>query len=213
MKMKSIQPRLRAAAALVGLAASLSACAPVLVGGAFIGGAMVVTDRRTSGTQLEDEGIELRAQSRLRAQLGESGHINVTSYNRQVLLTGEVPSAQDKEAAAQTVAKVENVRTVVNELGVMANTSLGDRSGDALITGRAKAALVDARDLQANAFKLLTERSVVYMLGRVTEREARRATEIVRTTQGVHRVVRLLEYITEDELKQLQPPPEPAQKP
>lgn len=213
MKTMSIQRRACALVVLAGLATCLSACAPILVGGAFIGGAMVVTDRRTSGTQLEDEGIELRAQSRLRAQLGERGHINVTSYNRQVLLTGEVPSAQDKELAAQTVAKVENVRAVVNELGVLANTSLGDRSSDVLITGRAKAALVDARDLQANAFKLLTERSVVYMLGRVTEREARRATELVRTTQGVHRVVRLLEYITEDELQQLQPPPEPTQKP
>ena len=186
------------------LAASLSACAPMVVGGALMG-SLVATDRRTSGAQLEDEGIELRAASRIRENLGDRVHISVTSYNRQVLLTGEVPSAQDRALAEQIVAKVENVRSTVNELAVLGNTTLTQRSSDVLVTTRVRAGLVDARDLFANAFKLVTERGTTYLMGRVTQREADRATEVVRTTQGVQKVVRLLEIISEDELKALMP--------
>lgn len=206
MDMKRLQRGLALALAGVALVGGLSACAPLVVGGAMVGGALLVSDRRTSGTQIEDEGIELRAQSRLRAQLGDKGHINITSYNRQALLTGEVPTAQDKELAGQIVAKVENVRTVVNELAVMGNSSIGDRSNDVLISGRTKAALVDAKDLQANAFKVVTERGIVYLMGRVTQREASRATDVVRSTSGVVKLVRVLEIISEQELQQLQPP-------
>ena len=186
------------------LAASLSACAPMVVGGALMG-SLVATDRRTSGAQLEDEGIELRAASRIRENLGDRVHISVTSYNRQVLLTGEVPSAQDRALAEQIVAKVENVRSTVNELAVLGNTTLTQRSSDVLVTTRVRAGLVDARDLFANAFKVVTERGTTYLMGRVTQREADRATEVVRTTQGVQKVVRLLESISEDELKALMP--------
>jgi len=206
MDMKRLQRGLALTLAGVALVGGLSACAPLVVGGAMVGGALLVSDRRTSGTQIEDEGIELRAQSRLRAQLGDKGHINITSYNRQALLTGEVPTAQDKELAGQIVAKVENVRTVVNELAVMGNSSIGDRSNDVLISGRTKAALVDAKDLQANAFKVVTERGIVYLMGRVTQREANRATDVVRSTSGVVKLVRVLEIISEQELQQLQPP-------
>ena len=186
------------------LAACLSACAPMVVGGALMG-SLVATDRRTSGAQLEDEGIELRAASRIRENLGDRVHISVTSYNRQVLLTGEVPSAQDRALAEQIVAKVENVRSTVNELAVLGNTTLTQRSSDVLVTTRVRAGLVDARDLFANAFKVVTERGTTYLMGRVTQREAERATEVVRTTQGVPKVVRLLEIISEDELKALLP--------
>ena len=186
------------------LTASLSACAPMMVGGALMG-SLVATDRRTSGAQLEDEGIELRAASRIRENLGDRVHISVTSYNRQVLLTGEVPSAQDRALAEQIVAKVENVRSTVNELAVLGNTTLTQRSSDVLVTTRVRAGLVDARDLFANAFKVVTERGTTYLMGRVTQREADRATEVVRTTQGVQKVVRLLEIISEDELKALLP--------
>ena len=186
------------------LAASLSACAPMMVGGALMG-SLVATDRRTSGAQLEDEGIELRAASRIRENLGDRVHISVTSYNRQVLLTGEVPSAQDRAMVEQIVAKVENVRSTVNELAVLGNTTLTQRSSDVLVTTRVRAGLVDARDLFANAFKVVTERGTTYLMGRVTQREADRATEVVRTTQGVQKVVRLLEIISEDELKALMP--------
>jgi osmotically-inducible protein OsmY len=185
----------------------LASCAPLLVGGAVVGGTLVATDRRTSGAQLEDEGIELRAVNRIREAFLERVHVNVTSYNRQVLLTGEVPTEADKQRAQEVVSRVENVRSIVNELGVMGNTSLGSRSSDALITGRVKASFVDAKDLYANAIKVTTERGVTYMLGRVTQREADRATEIARSIPGVVRVVRVFEIISEEELQRLLPQP------
>ena len=187
------------------LVAALGGCAPLLLGGIAAGGVMVVSDRRTSGTQLEDEGIELRAASRLREQLGERGHVNVTSYNRQALLTGEVPTEAEKATAEQVMGKVDNVRSVVNELAVLGNSTLTQRSNDALVSGRVKAALVDAQDLTVHAFKVVTERGTVYLLGRVTQREASRATDVVRGVQGVQRVVRVLEIISEAELARLAP--------
>ena len=194
------------------LGATLSACAPVIVGGAVVG-SLVAVDRRTSGAQLEDEGIELRAAARLRETMGDRTHINVTSYNRQVLLTGEVPSQQDRQTAEQIVARVENVRAVVNELAVLGNSTLAQRSSDTVTTGRVKAALVDAQDLYASAFKVLTERGTTYLMGRVTQREADRATEVVRSTSGVQRVVRVLEIISEQELRELLPKPAENEKP
>ena len=193
--------------------ATLSACVPLvplMVGGGFVGGALVATDRRTSGAQLEDEGIELRSGSRLRDNLGERAHINVTSYNRQVLLTGEVPSAQDKQLAEQVVSKVDNVRAIVNEISVLGNSTFSQRSSDSLVTGRVKAGMVDAKDLFANAFKVVTERGTTYLMGRVTQREANRATDIARATDGVQKVVRVLEVISEDELANLLPQPASA---
>ncbi len=189
------------------LASALGGCAPLLLGSAAVGGVMVASDRRTSGTQLEDEGIELRSASRLREQLGERGHINVTSFNRQALLTGEVPTEADKATAEQVVAKVDNVRSVVNELAVLGNSTLTQRSNDALVTGRVKAALVDAKDLTVHAYKVATERGTVYLLGRVTQREAARATDVVRAVQGVQRVVRVLEIISEEDLARMAPKP------
>lgn len=191
------------------LGGSLSACAPVIIGGAVVG-SLMATDRRTSGTQVEDEGIELRAASRLRDNLGERGHVNVTSYNRQVLLTGEVPTAQDKQLVEQVVSKVENVRAIVNEIAVLGNATLTQRSSDVLVTGRVKAGFVDAQDLFSNAFKVTTERGTTYLMGRVTQREADRATDIARGTTGVQKVVRVLEIITEEELQSLLPKPAPS---
>ncbi len=190
---------------VASLGSLLSACVPLVIGGAAVGGALVVTDRRTSGTQLEDQGIELRALGRINENLGTRVHVNVVSFNRQVLLTGEVPSAQDKQLVEQIVSQVENVRTIVNELAVLGASSLTQRSSDALITGKVKAAMVDSKDLFANAFKVVTERGVVYLMGRVTEREANRATDIARSTGGVQKVVRLLEIISEQELQRTLP--------
>ena len=160
----------RRSALLVALAASslFSACAPLLVGGAMVGTTMVVADRRTSGTQVEDQGIELKSLTRVREAIGERGHVSATSYNRMVLLTGEVPSEADKAAVEQAIAKIENVRSIVNELGVMGSASLTSRSNDTILTSKVKASFVDAKDLQANAVKVVTERSVVYLMGRVT---------------------------------------------
>lgn len=197
------------AAALVG---GLSACAPLVVGGVATG-VLVASDRRTSGIQLEDEGIELRSANRLRDALGDKGHVNVTSFNRQVLLTGEVPTEQDKANVERLIGQVENVRLVVNELAVMGNSSLTQRSNDALVSGRVKAAIVDARDLTVHAFKVVTERGTVYLMGRVTQREATRVTDVVRATQGVQRVVRVLEVISEEELARIQPKTEAPKSP
>jgi osmotically-inducible protein OsmY len=205
--------RLRLAALCLGvasLAGTLAACAPLVIGGAMAGSALVATDRRTSGAQLEDQGIELRANNRLREKFGDRGHVIVTSYNRQVLLTGEVASEQDKASAEQVVAGVENVRATVNELGVLGVTSLTQRSSDALISTRVKAALIDARDLSSNAFRVETTRGAVYLLGRVTQREADRAADIIRHISGVQRVVRVLEIISEDELARTLPQPAPV---
>jgi len=188
------------------LAASLSACGVILVGGAV----MVAIDRRTTGTQLEDQNIELRAASRVADSLGDRGHVNIVSYNRRVLLTGEVPSVQDRERVEQIASSQENVKWVVNELAVQGNSTLLQRSNDSLITGRVKAALLDTKDLNVNAFKVVTERGIVYLMGRVTQREADRATEVARATSGVQKVVRVFELITEDELRALAPPPASA---
>jgi len=187
------------------LGAALSACAPVLVGGAVMTG-MAASDRRTAGAQLEDERIETRGAGRLRENLGDRVHINIVSYNRQVLLTGEVPNEQDKQLAEQVVSRVENVRAIINELAVLAPSTLTQRSSDALVTGRVKSNLIDAKDLQSNAFKVVTERGVVYLLGRVTPREADRATDLARRTSGVQKVVRLFEIISEEELLEMVQP-------
>jgi osmotically-inducible protein OsmY len=153
------------AVAAVVLGASLSACVPLVIGGAAMGGAFVATDRRTSGAQLEDEGIELRANNRIGQALSENAHINVTSYNRQVLLTGEVPTAADQQKLQELVLRVENVRSVVNEVAVLGPSSLTQRSSDTLVTGKVKATLVDAKDVQSNVFKVITERGTVYLMG------------------------------------------------
>jgi osmotically-inducible protein OsmY len=191
--------------------AALSACVPLLLTGAAGGTALIATDRRTSGTQLEDQGIELRAGNEMRAAFGSRNHINVNSYNRQVLLTGEVSSAADKLAAEQLARGVVNVSSVISELAIMGNSSLTQRSSDALVTGRVKAMLIDARDLQANTISVITERGVTYLMGRVSQREAERATSVVRSVPGVLKVVRIFEVISEQELaRELVAPPAPA---
>ena len=195
------------------LSSLLSACVgPLLVGGAMVGGTLLAVDRRSSGAQLDDEAIELRAANQIRSNLGTRVRTSVTSYNRQVLLTGEVPNLQDKQRVEDVVKSVESVSSVVNELAVLNSPSLMDRS-DTLLTGRVKAMLLDARDLQSNAFKIVTERNTVYLMGRVTQREADRATEVVRGTTGVQKVVRLLEIISEQELQKLGTVPDASTQP
>jgi osmotically-inducible protein OsmY len=192
---------------LLALAATsaLSACAPLLIGGAIWGGSLVVTDRRTSGTQLEDQGIELKSVRRITDVIAERGHVNVTSYNRLVLITGEVPTEADKTAVEQAVARIDNVRSIVNELTLAAPSSLAQRSNDTLMTSKVKANMVDAKDIQANAFKVVSERGVVYLMGRVTEREANRAADVARGVSGVQKVVKVFELVTDSELADTQP--------
>ena len=186
------------------LSVLLSACAPAMFGG-VLGTAMVASDRRTSGAQVDDEAIEIRGSSAMRENFGTNAHINITGYNRQVLLTGEVPNDQQRLQAEQLVSKLPNVRSIVNELAVGPASTMGERSSDAVITARVKAAMVDSEDVFANVYKVVTERGTVYLMGRVTQREAQRATEIARSVGGVKRVVRVFEFLTEDELRAMQP--------
>jgi len=182
---------------------ALGGCAAVVVGGMIAGTVMVASDRRTSGSQLNDEGIEIRARNRLKEKFGERGNFSVTSYNGRVLLTGEVAGNSDKLAAEQLVFQVENVKLVVNELTVAGSTStLQERSNDTLITSRVKTGLIEAKDIPSNAFKVVTERGVVYLMGRVTQREADRGTDIARSVSGVVKVVRSFEFISEEEARQ-----------
>lgn len=182
---------------------SLGGCAAVVVGGVVAGTAMVAMDRRTSGSQLNDEGIEIRANNRLKEKFGERGNFSVTSYNGRVLLTGEVGGNADKLAAEQLVFQIENVKLVVNELAIAGSTStFKERGNDTFITSKVKAGLIEAKDIVSSAFKVVTERGVVYLMGRVTQREADRGTDIARSVTGVVKVVRSFEIISEEQIKQ-----------
>ncbi len=184
-------------------AATLGGCVALAIGGAAMGTAMVVTDRRTAGVQVEDQSIELKSRTRIREAVADRGHVNTTSFNRMVLITGEVASEADRVAVEQAIARIENVRSTVNDLAVMEPTSLAQRSGDTILTSKVKATFVDAKDLQTPAFKVVTDRGTVYLLGRVTEREAARAAELARSISGVQKVVRVFEILTEAELATL----------
>lgn len=206
----SSTPFLLSSVAIAAALSGLSACAPLIIGGAMVSGTMMVTDRRTSGTQIEDQAIELKVLGRVKDVVGDRGHVNATSYNRMVLITGEVPTDADKVAVEQAIARVENVRSTVNELAIAGSASLTSRSNDTLLTSKVKASFVDARDMLSNAFKVVTERSTVYLMGRVTEREATRASDLARSVSGVQKVVRVFEIVTEAELAAMTPKPTKA---
>lgn len=172
----------------------INGCTPLLVGGAAATGAMVGVDRRTVGTMAEDEGIEIKASNRIKQKF-QDVHLNITSYNRMVLLTGEVSSAAAKTEVAQIVQAVENVRGVYNELQVAGNTSFTARANDSYLTSKVKTRFVDSGKFNALHVKVVTENGVVYLLGLVKRQEADSAIEIARTTAGVQKVVRLLELL------------------
>ena len=192
--------------------ALLGGCAPLVVGGAVVGGALVATDRRTAGTQLEDQGIALKAASRLREALGDRVHINVQAYNRAVLLSGETRDEADKAEAERIVRGVENVTRVHNELQVGFLSSLTSRTNDGVLLLKIKATLIDNKALQTNAFTVVVERGEVYLMGRVTEREAHLATELIRGIPKVEKVVRLFDLISEEELARHRPKSPPAEQ-
>lgn len=180
----------------------LQGCVEMAIGTAVMG-TLAATDRRTFGAQTEDKAILFKGETRVSNLVGNAGHVNVTSFNRHVLLTGEVRDQAMKAAVEREVAAIEGVLTIVNDLEVMGTSSFTSRSNDTLITGKVKASFVDAKDLYANSIKVVTERGVVYLMGRVTQREGRLAAEVARGVGGVHKVVKVFEYISEDELKQL----------
>ncbi len=183
------------AIALLAILPLLHGCTAAVLGGAAAGGYMVAEDRRTVGTMTEDEGIEIKASNRISSRFKEAIHVNVTSYNRMVLLTGEVPDASTKAQVERIVRAVENVRGVYNELAVAGTSSYAVRSNDSVITSKVKARFVDSGKFSALHVKVVTENSIVYLMGLVTKQEAQDATEIARTTSGVQKVVRLFEYV------------------
>ncbi len=181
--------------ALLAVLPFVQGCVPLVVGGAAATGAVVAQDRRTVGTMTEDEGIEQKASGRIGERFKDSVHINATSFNRTVLLTGEVPDAAARAEVERIARGVENVRGVYNEAIVAGMSSYTARSNDAVITSKVKARFLDANKFNALHVKVVTENSVVYLLGMVKKQEASDATDIARTTSGVQKVVRVFEYL------------------
>ena len=177
-----------------GLIAQMTACVPVVIGGAAAGGAMAA-DRRTSGIYVEDENIELKAVKKMDTNLGENAHVNITSYNRNVLLTGEVPEAAAKVKAESLIKEITNTRSITNEIAVGPKSSVGSRANDAYLTSKVKTKFVTENKFAANLVKVITENSVVYLMGIVTQAEADAAVEIARTTDGVTKVVKVFEFM------------------
>ena len=155
--------------------------------------------------QVEDEGIEQRSAAAIRENFGSKEHINITSYNRQVLITGEVSTDTVRRQVESLIGRVENVRGVVNELAIGPASSTSERASDTVLVAKVKASMVDTEDVFANVYKVVAERGTIYLMGRVTQREAKRATDVVRSVGGVKRVVRVFEYITEEDLRAMQP--------
>ena len=204
----------RTGLAVVGaslLLGSLTACVPLMVGGGAVTTALVASDRRTSGMYLEDERIEQSAAAKLRETVKSGSRASVTSFNRLVLLTGEVRNEAEKAELERVVAGIENVRTVINELEVVPFiSSISQRTKDTFITSKVKASIIDAKDLQANTIKVVTEMNVVYLMGIVTPRESKRAAEIARGVNDVRKVVRVFENISEADLANYNTRQEPA---
>ncbi len=188
------------------LAASLSGCVALAVGGAATA-ALSANDRRTIGMQTEDKSINVKAEIKMHEITGENGHVNVTSYNRKVLLTGEVRDEAMKQAAEREVRAITNVVSVINELEIAGPSSYTSRSNDALITTKVKASLVDKKTVSATSFKVTTERGVVYLMGLVTPREGNIAADVAKGVPGVNRVVKIFEYISEEDARSNQPAP------
>lgn len=187
-----------ACTALVGL----QGCVAVVVGGAVMG-TLAATDRRTFGAQTEDKAIVLKGEMAVKRALGDAAHVNVNSFNRRALLTGEVADEAARQAAEKEIKAIQGVMSVQNELAISGLTNFSSRSSDIVITTKVKASLVDAKDLYSSAFKVITEAGDVYLMGRVTQREGNAAASIAAGVAGVRKVVKVFEYISEDELKTL----------
>jgi osmotically-inducible protein OsmY len=202
-RMNKVSPLAKAVLG-VALLASLSGCFPLVVGGVAMGAA-ATADRRTLGAQTEDKSITVKAEMRLNKLGGDLAHINIASFNRKVLITGEVPDQSTKAAAEREVRAIEGVQTVYNELEIGAPASYTARSSDALVTTRVKASLVEMNTISAASFKVVTENGTVFLMGRVTQREGDVATDVTKSVTGVQRVVKLFEYISEAELRDITP--------
>jgi osmotically-inducible protein OsmY len=208
--MNKARPLSLAVLAAVLASTTLSACAPIIVGGA-VAGTLAASDRRTLGAQTEDKSIVVKAEVKMPNIAGKSAHVNVNSFNRRVLLTGEVPDDETKAKVEREVRAIDGVVNVTNELEVGFSSSYTSRSSDALITSKVKLSLADAKDISANSFKVVTEKGAVFLMGRVTQREGTQAADIARGVAGVTKVVKVFEYISEDDVKQYQPSQQASQ--
>jgi len=191
-----------ATAALIVALPMLQGCVPAIIGGAAVG-VMSAHDRRSTGTQADDETTEWKASNHVPDQYKTFSHINFTSYNHRVLITGEVPSEEAKSAIEAETRKLDGVREVYNELGIGPASTLGSRSTDSFIDSKVKARLVDSNQVSANHIKVVTERAVVHLMGIVNAREAKVAVDVARTTAGVRKVVNVLEVIGDDDTRRL----------
>ena len=193
------------------LCASLQGCVPLVVGATAVG-SMAAIDRRTIGTQTDDKMIELKGEGRANKIAGDKGRVAVTSYNRMVVLTGEVADEKMKADVEAQIATLVDPKKIENDLDIAPVSSISARSNDLLITSKVKAAIIDTKDLYLSAFKVHTDRGVVYLMGRVTQREAKLGAEVARNAAGnIRKVVKLFEYISEDELLEMKAKPSPEE--
>ena len=199
--------RLRLAAALIVALPLLQACVPAVIATGAAAGVMTVQDRRQTGVQAEDEAIEWKAAQSVPQQYAEASHLNFTSFNKRLLITGEVPGEEAKQAIGEQAAKVSGVWGVYNETVVGPASSLTTRSNDSYITSKVKARLVDEKHLSANHIKVVTEAGTSFLMGIVSERESKLATIIASRTDGVRKVVNLMEVVSDAEIKRLDTPP------
>jgi len=185
----------------------LSACAPLVLGGAALAGKAVL-DRRTAGIQIEDEAIELRSASGLRSILSKNTNVRVHSYNRMVLLTGEVSNESEKALAERFAKSQDNVKSVINDLSISPVSSLTQRAKDSVINGQIRTLLIQAKDVHSSAVHIVVERGIVYLMGRLTNEEAKRVTDLVSTSRvsGLEKVVRVFELLPEEDLRRLTAP-------
>ncbi len=193
---------------VLGVAAlvQLTGCVVPVVVGAVGAGTYAATDRRSLGAQTDDKVIASRVASRIEDALSDRSHVNVNSFNRKVLLTGEVPDQASKDKAEQIARSVDNVQSVVSDLEIGGMTPATARNNDAYLTAKVKAELVNRKDIFANAYKVVTEKSIVFLMGRVTREEGDHAAEAARGVSGVQKVVKVFEYLSDAELAQLQKP-------
>lgn len=205
--MNASRPTLLLTLLLTAVVPALQGCFPVAAAG-VTAGALAVSDRRTFATQAVDEEIELKTDARIREQIGDAVHINITSYNRKVLLTGEATSATLKARVADIAKGVPNVDGLIDEVQLAGTSSLTARSNDAYITTKVKARFLEANQFAPYHVKVVTEAGVVYLRGLVTEREIKAAIDIARTTGGVRKVVNATEVITDEQAKQLDAKPQ-----
>ena len=179
---------------------ALSGCAPLVVGGAAATTAVVATDRRTAGEQVEDQTIEMKAGSEMRKLVGEKGRVNTVSYAGNVLLMGDVPTEQDKQRAEELVSKIEKVKRVYNQLRVGEITPLSVRTNDSWLSTKVTTTLINTKDVPTRTIVVATERGVVYLLGRVTQAESERAGKAAAGVAGINKVVKLFEIVSPESL-------------